>query len=33
MADEMGQNLGQLIITGLSAFGLPYKIPGLEPLG
>ena len=33
MADKIGWNLGQLLITGLHTFGLPYNIPGLEPLG
>ena len=31
--DKIGWNLGQLLITGLWTFGLPYKIPGLEPKG
>ena len=33
IVDKIGRNLGQLLITGLWNFGLPYKIPGLEPLG
>ena len=32
IVDKIGWNLGQLLITGLWTFGLPYKIPGLEPL-
>ena len=32
IADKIEQNLGQLLITGLWNFGLPYKIPVLEPL-
>ena len=31
IVDKIGQNLGQLLITGLWTFGLPYKMPGLEP--
>ena len=31
--DKTGRNLGELVITGLWNFGLPLKIPGLEPLG
>ena len=33
IVDKIGQNLGQLIITGLWTFGLPCKIRDLEPLG
>ena len=33
IADKIGRNLGQLLITVLWTFGLQYKIPGLEPLG
>ena len=32
IVDKIGRNLGQLLITGLWIFGLPYKIPGLERL-
>ena len=33
MADKIGENLEQFLITGFWAFGLQNKIPGLEPLG
>ena len=33
VVDKIGRNLGQLLGTGLQTFGLPYKIPGLEPIG
>ena len=33
IVDKIGLNFGQLLITGLWTFELPYKIPGLEPLG
>ena len=32
IADKIGLKLGHLLgTTGLWTFGLPYKIPGLEP--
>ena len=33
VVDKIGQNLGQLLVTGLQTFGLPYKTPGLETIG
>ena len=33
VVDKIGQNLGQLLVTGLYTFGLPYKTPGLETIG
>ena len=31
IAERIGLNLGTLWTTGLWTFGLPYRIPGLEP--
>ena len=33
IVEKIGRNLTQLLIAGLWTFGLPYKTPGLEPLG
>ena len=33
IAERIGLNLGILSRTGLWTFGLPYRIPGLEPTG
>ena len=32
IADKIGWNLGQLLVTALWTFGLPHKIPGPEYL-
>ena len=33
MADKIGENLEQFLITVLWTFGLQNKIPDLEPVG